>query len=74
MTQATKREARTQLVLMVTAIAVGGVVFMLTGDFVIGVGVGAAVFVLTRQAKRIWRRNADHEAGRDERACEPNPR
>ena len=42
MTQSTTREARTQLILIVIAIAVGGVVFAFTGDFVIGVGVGAA--------------------------------
>ena len=74
MTQTTKREARTQLVLVATAIAVGGVVFLLTGDFVIGVGVGAAVFALARQATRIWGRKADRHAGTDGRAREPSLR
>jgi ABC-2 type transport system permease protein len=54
MTQPT-REARMQLVLTAAAIALGGVVFAVTADFVIGVGVGAAVFVLARQATRVWR-------------------
>jgi len=60
--QLTTREARTQLVLIVTAIAIGGAVFALAGDFVIGVGVGAAVFAIARQAMRLWGRKADHQA------------
>ena len=54
MAQATTREARTQLVLTVIAIAVGGIVFALTSDFVIGVGVGAAAFALARQGTKVW--------------------
>jgi len=60
--QAPTRDARTQLVLIVIAIAVGGAVFATIGDFVIGVGVGAAVFAVTRQAMRIWRPSVDHPA------------
>ena len=56
MTEQTTREARTQLILIATAIAVGGIVFALAGDFVMGVGVGAAVFALTRQALKVWGR------------------
>jgi ABC-2 type transport system permease protein len=59
MTQPTTREARTQLILTVIAIAVGGVVFALTADFVLGVGVGAAVFALARQATNVWGRKRD---------------
>ena len=62
MTQPTRRESRTQLVLTVIAIAVGGVVFAVTNDFMIGVGVGAAVFALARQALRVWGRTDDHQA------------
>jgi ABC-2 type transport system permease protein len=58
-TQPTTREARTQLVLAVIAIAVGGVVFGLAGDFVIGVGVGAVVFALARLTIRVWSRKSD---------------
>ena len=64
--QSTKREARTQLVLIVIAIAIGAVVFALAGDFVIGVGVGAGVFALARQAMKAWGRKDDH--ARTERA------
>ncbi|HET7490123.1 MAG TPA: ABC transporter permease [Acidimicrobiales bacterium] len=68
-TQSTTREARTLLILIVTAMVVGGVVFALAGDFVVGVGVGAAFFALTRQALKVWGRRSDHEAdtsrGRD---------
>jgi hypothetical protein len=39
--QPTTRDARTQFVLGVIAVGVGGGVFALAGDFVIGVGVGA---------------------------------
>jgi hypothetical protein len=62
MTQPTTCEARTQLVLTVIAIAVGALVFAITGDFVIGVGVGAAVFAVARQAIKIWGRKSDHQA------------
>jgi ABC-2 type transport system permease protein len=60
-TQPTTREARTQLVLTVIGIAVGGIMFALTGDFVLGVGVGAVVFTLARQAMKIWGRKTDHQ-------------
>lgn len=60
--QSTRREARTQLMLMVVAVAVGGVVFVLAGDFVVGVGVGAAGFALLRQATRIWGHRSDDGA------------
>ena len=59
--QPTTREAPTQLILSVIAIAVGGIVFALTGDFVIGVGVGAAVFALARQAIKVWGRKRDEQ-------------
>ena len=59
--QSTKRQARTQLVLIVIAIAVGGVVFALAGDFVIGVAVGAGVFALARQSMKAWRRSDDNQ-------------
>jgi ABC-2 type transport system permease protein len=62
-TQSTTREARTQLIIMVIAIAVGGIVFVLTGDFVIGVGVGAAVFAVVRQVMKAWGRTGDRHAG-----------
>ena len=54
MTQPTTGEARLQLMLTIAAIAVGGVVFAVTADFVSGVGVGAAFFALVRQATRVW--------------------
>jgi ABC-2 type transport system permease protein len=57
MRSTTTREARMQFILMVIAVAVGGVVFALTSDFIMGVGVGAAVFALARQAMRLWGRN-----------------
>lgn len=63
MTQSTTHHPRTQFLLMVTAIAVGGVVFALTGDFVIGVGVGAVIFALARQAMKVWGYQDDHPAG-----------
>jgi len=59
--QTTTREARTQLVFAVIAIAVGGIVFALTADFVIGVGVGAAVFALARQALKVWGPKGGHK-------------
>jgi ABC-2 type transport system permease protein len=53
MTQTTD-QARTQLILTVIAIAVGGVVVALAGDVVIGVGAGAGTFALARQALKVW--------------------
>jgi hypothetical protein len=61
--QSTPRAARSPLVLTVLALAVGGVVFAFTGDFVIGVGVGAAVFALARQAIKVWGRQDDEVGG-----------
>jgi ABC-2 type transport system permease protein len=58
-TKPTTREARTQLILTIIAIAVGGIVFALTSDFIIGIGVGAAVFALARQGMKIWGRKDD---------------
>jgi ABC-2 type transport system permease protein len=70
--QSTKREARTQLVLIVTAITVGGVVFALAGDFVIGVGVGAGVFALARQGLKTWgSKDEDQASVTDEPDREP---
>ena len=69
MTEPTTRKVRTQLVVTVIAIAVGGIVFALTGDFVIGVGVGAAVFALARQAITVWGRKSDHQV---DTASEPD--
>jgi ABC-2 type transport system permease protein len=63
LSQPTTRDARTQLTLMVIAIAVGGVVFVLAGDFVMGVGVGAAVFAIARQVMKVWGRTGDRKAG-----------
>ena len=63
MTQTMTREARTQLVLTVVAIALGGIVFVLTTDFMIGVGVGAAVFAIARQAMKAWVPSSGHDAG-----------
>jgi ABC-2 type transport system permease protein len=60
MTKRTTREARTQLILTVIAIGVGGVVFVLASDFVIGVGVGAAVFAVARQGMKVWGRRDDN--------------
>ena len=60
--RSTRRAARTQLVLIVIAIAIGAVVLALAGDFVIGVGVGAGVFALARQAIRAWGRKDDDQA------------
>ncbi len=62
-TNPTTRGARTQLGLTVIAIAAGCIVFASTGDFVIGVGVGAALFAVARQAVKAWVRNGDHPAG-----------
>ena len=59
MTPLATREARMQLALIVLAVVVGGAVFALVGDFVIGVGVGAGVFALARQVGRVW----DHDSG-----------
>jgi ABC-2 type transport system permease protein len=61
MIETTTREARTQLILIVIAIAVGGAVFLLAGDFVMGVGVGAAGFALTRLAIKAWGRKGDDD-------------
>jgi hypothetical protein len=60
--QPTTRQARTQAVLIVIAIAVGGVVFALAGDFMIGVAVGAGVFALARQAMKAWGSKGDDDA------------
>lgn len=71
-TQPTTREARTQFVLIAAAFAVGGIVFALSGDFIIGVGIGVAIFALSRQALKVWGRKSDHEAGTSrERDREP---
>jgi ABC-2 type transport system permease protein len=59
------KAGRAQLVLAVVAIAVGGAVFVLTGDFVIGVGVGAAAFVVARRAMKRWG-HRHREAARDQ--------
>ncbi len=61
--RSTTHEARTQLILMLIAIAVGGAVFVLAGDFVIGVGAGAAVFAVVRQVMKVWGRTGDRKAG-----------
>ena len=61
-TGSTTREAQMQLILMVVAIALGGAVFVSTGDVVIGVGVGAVAFVLARQAMKVWGRKGDGQA------------
>jgi ABC-2 type transport system permease protein len=53
MQSTTTREARMQFILMLMAIVVGGAVFVLAGDFIMGVGVGAAVFALARQAMKL---------------------
>ena len=60
--QTTTRHGRTQAILTVVAIAIGGVVFALTGDFVIGVGVGAVVLAGARQAMKVWGYKDDHQA------------
>jgi ABC-2 type transport system permease protein len=60
--QSTKREARTQLVVLVIAIAIGAVVAALGGDVVIGVAVGAGAFALARQAMKVWGRQSGDEA------------
>jgi ABC-2 type transport system permease protein len=59
----TTRAIRTPLYLIAVALAivVGVVVFLTAGDFVIGVGAGAAVYALARQAIRIWGRKRDYE-------------
>jgi hypothetical protein len=41
-------------VLTVVAIVLGGGVFALTGDVVMGVGVGAAAFAVARQGTKLW--------------------
>ena len=40
--------------LTVIGVVVGGCVFALTGDVVMGVGVGAAAVVATRQGTKVW--------------------
>ena len=70
--ESTKRAARTQLVLMVIAIAVGAAVFALAGDLVIGVAVGAGAFALVRQAIKAWGRKDDDE-GRAENEPDREP-
>jgi ABC-2 type transport system permease protein len=61
-TQSTPRAARTQLILIVIAVAVGGVVFTFAGDFVISLGVGAAVFAVARQGVKVWGRKDGDQA------------
>ena len=63
MARPTTRGSRAGLVLTATAIAVGGIVFALTGDFVLGVGVGAATFALARQGMKVWGRRDGQDAG-----------
>jgi hypothetical protein len=70
--ESTKRAARTQLVLMVIAIAVGAAVFALAGDLMIGVAVGAGVFALVRQAIKAWGRK-DDDQGRAENEPDREP-
>jgi ABC-2 type transport system permease protein len=53
-TARTTRAARTQVVLIVLAIAVGGVVFALAQDFIIGLGVGAAFYALAVRVIKAW--------------------
>jgi len=69
--QSTKRAARTQLGLIVIAIVIGAVVLALTGDFVIGVGVGAGVFALARQAIKASGRKDDQNGAANEPDPEP---
>jgi ABC-2 type transport system permease protein len=66
-TERATREARMRMYLIVIAIVVGGVVFALASDFVLGVGVGAAVFVLARQASKVRGRKSDAEVATSER-------
>jgi hypothetical protein len=47
----------------VVATAVAGAVFALTSDLVIGVGAGAAVFALVRQAHTVWGKGNNTAAG-----------
>lgn len=60
-TETQPREARTQLLLIVVAIAIGGIVAAVAGDVVMGVGAGAAVFALARQARNVWGRPSQHQ-------------
>jgi ABC-2 type transport system permease protein len=66
---ATKEEpvhlaARTQVLLIAVAVAVGSAVFAITRDFVIGVAAGAAVFALGSRAIKQWT-PTDHAAAPD---------
>ena len=64
MAQPTTRGDRADVVVLtVIAIAVGGIVFALTGDFVLGVGVGAATVALARQGMKVWGRRDHQDAG-----------
>jgi ABC-2 type transport system permease protein len=53
---------RMQVVLMLVAVAAAAVIVWLTGDVVIGVAVGAALFALAARAIKAWRRKGPNDA------------
>jgi ABC-2 type transport system permease protein len=64
-------EARALIILSVAALAIGVVVFALTSDVMIGVGVGAAVFALARRAPKRSGSEQNRQAGAVEEHDEP---
>jgi hypothetical protein len=62
--EATRRESRAQIVAIIVGLVFGAAVFILTHDFVLGVGSGAAVYALAVRITR-WRagRSGGHAPG-----------
>ncbi len=62
---------RVQVILAVVSLALGGVVFAVTADFVIGVAVGAGFFALAVRAMRAWGRRPPQPDLEPQREREP---
>ncbi len=62
---------RVQIILALVSLALGGVVFAVTSDFVIGVAVGAGCFALAVRGVQAWSRKAPEPASPPQREREP---
>jgi ABC-2 type transport system permease protein len=65
------KAGRTQVVLAVVSLALGGVVFAVTADFVIGVAIGAGFFALAVRGIHAWGRRAPRPGMVSPREREP---
>ena len=66
-TTAPRRQARSAVIALLVATAVGGLTIIVTNDVIIGVAVGAALFAVIDRVTKAWRQPppADPQAGTD---------